>query len=173
VYVEKGMRNIVALLLGLVSLVAQPAKPDNRWAPLSFLIGDWTGEGGGGPGLGAGGFSFRTDQGGTVLIRKNRADYPVTKNQPAHSHTDLMIVYQEPGESKLQAIYFDSEDHVIHYTVEPSADGGSVQFLSRNHRLTYSKAGSDTVAIRFEIAPADRPEAFKTYIDAKARRTKR
>src|SRR5215831_12501867 len=120
------------LLLAVMgcALQAQTATANNRWAPLTFLIGEWTGEGGGGPGQGSGGFSFLPDQNGTILIRKNRADYPAAKDRPAFSHTDLMIVYREPEETKLRAIYFDTEDHVIHYTVEAPADGNSVQFVS-------------------------------------------
>ncbi len=144
-----------------------------RWAPLEFLMGEWTGEGGGGPGQGKGGFSFLPDQNGAILVRKNRADYPAVKERPAYSHTDLMMIYKEPNETELRAIYFDTEDHVIHYTVQPSADGNSVQFLSDSFRLTYRKTGADTVAIRFEIAPPDRPGAFATYIDATAHREKK
>ena len=162
------------LLLAVSTIFAQsPSKRDDRWSPLTFLIGEWTGEGGGGPGQGSGGFSFLPDQNGTVLIRRNRADYPTAKDRPAFSHTDLMVVYREPGETKLRAIYFDTEDHVIHYTVEASADGNSVQFVSDNYRLTYRKSGPDTVAIKFEIAPAGKPGAFATYIEATARRSQK
>jgi hypothetical protein len=38
------------------------------------------------------------------------------------------------------------------------------------YRLTYTKAGPDLLAIRFEIAPPGKPDAFKTYLEAKARR---
>jgi hypothetical protein len=152
-------------------MFAQPSpKLDDRWAPLAFLIGEWTGEGGGGPGQGSGGFSFLPDQDGKILIRKNRADYPATNDRPAFSHTDLMIVYNEQGETKLRAIYFDTEDHVIHYTVEPSTDRKSVQFVSENFRLTYRKTGPDAVGIKFEIAPPGKPGAFATYIEASAHR---
>lgn len=164
------MRIAGFLLLAAPFLFAQQTAPETSWAPLSFLIGEWTGDGGGGPGEGSGSFSFLPDQDGKILIRKNRADYPASKDKPAYSHTDLMIIYKEDRESPLRAIYFDSEDHVIHYTVQPSPDGSSVQFLSSNYRLTYSKAGPRTLAIRFEIAPPDHPRAFKTYIQAKARR---
>jgi hypothetical protein len=162
------------LLNGLV--FAQPAKPDDRWAPLRFLIGEWIGEGTGQPGQSAGGFSFLPDLDKNILVRKNRADYPATKDRAAFSHTDLMLVYREPGAIKLRAIYFDTEDHVIHYTVEPSSDGNAVQFLSDaspsnpRYRLTYTKTGADTVAIKFEVAVPGKPDSFSTYIAAAARR---
>jgi hypothetical protein len=167
------MRGLILPLA--VSLVfAQPSpKLDQRWAPIAFLIGEWTGEGGGGPGQGSGGFSFLPDQGGKILIRKNRADYPASKDQPAFSHTDLMIVYNEPGETKLRAIYFDMEDHVIHYRVEPSTDGNSVVFVSDNFRLAYRKTGPDRLALKFEIAPPGKPGAYAPYIEATARRKAR
>lgn len=172
------MRALLLLALLLVPVFGQTAKPDYAWAPLGFLIGEWTGEGSGAPGQGSGGFSFLPDLDKKILVRKNRADYPATKDRPAFSHTDLMIVYREPGAIKLRAIYFDTEDHVIHYTVEPSSDGAAVQFLSDaspanpRYRLTYSKTGADTVAIKFEIAVAGKPDSFSTYIDATARRAK-
>jgi len=166
------MRPVGVLLLCVVSVLAQPAKQDPQWAPLAFLIGDWTGEGGGGPGQGTGEFSFHPDLGGAILIRKNVSHYPATQDKPAYSHTDLMIV-----DSTLRAIYFDDEGHTIQYAVEPSADGNSVQFLSdaqasqRRYRLTYRKTGDDRLAIRFEIAPPRKE--FATYIEATARRKPR
>jgi len=164
---------LLALLGGL--LCAQSS--GDRWAPVSFLIGEWTGEGGGGPGQGSGGFSFLPDQGDTVLVRKNRADYPATKDKPAFTHTDLMIVYREAGESTLRAIYFDSEDHVIHYTVEPSDSGvrfvGEISAKNPRYRLTYRKTGNDSIAILFEMAPPGKPDAYTKYIEATARRVQR
>ena len=164
------MRLLLALLAVSIAFAQPASKLDDRWAPLAFLIGEWTGGGGGGPGEGTGGFSFLPDQDGRILIRKNYADYPATKDRPAFSHTDLMIVYKDPGETKLRAIYFDMEDHVIHYAIKASADGNSVQFVNENYRLTYRKAGADNIAIKFEIAPPDKPGAYTTYIDATAHR---
>ena len=171
------MRAVGLLLLGVASLLAQQSKGDSRWAPLSFLMGEWIGEGGGTPGQGEGGFSFRPDQDGRILIRKNYANYPSTKDQPAHSHTDLMIIYQDPPETKLRALYFDNEGHTIHYTVEPAANGNRVRFVSDGstsqprYRFTYLKTGDDRVGIRFEIAPPGKE--FSTYVEATARRKAR
>jgi hypothetical protein len=166
----------VLLLSLFVPAFGQPAKSDNSWAPLSFLLGEWIGEGTGQPGQGSGGFSFLPDLEKNVLVRKNRADYPATKERAAFSHTDLMVVYREPGAVKLRAIYFDSEGHVIHYTVDPSADGNAVQFLSDpsnsnpRYRLTYTKTGADTVGIQFDVAVPTKPDSFTTYIQATVRR---
>ena len=171
------MRAVGLLLFGVASLLAQHSKTDARWAPLGFLIGEWVGEGTGEPGQGEGGFSFLPDQDGRILIRKNYANYPSTKDKAAYSHTDLTIIYQESGESKLRAIYFDNEGHTIHYGVVPAADGNSIQFLSAastsepRYRLTYSKTAPDRVGLRFEIAPPGKE--FSTYIEAKARRKRR
>jgi hypothetical protein len=164
---------LLVFLLPL-ALSAQPAKVDPRWTPLEFLIGNWVGEGGGGPGQGSGGFSFLPDQNGAVLIRRNFANYPATKDKPAISHTDLMIVYRDSGATQPRAIYFDDEEHTIHYAVEPSSDGNSVQFVSDavpsqpRYRLTYRKTGPDRVSIQFEIASDG--QKFSTYINASARR---
>jgi hypothetical protein len=157
----------------LLSLVALPGqKPADVWAPIEFLLGDWVGEGGGGPGQGSGEFSFRKDLDGKVTIRKNYAEYPATKDRPALRHDDLMIVY--PSSGSLRAIYFDNDGHVINYSLQGAAD--SVVFLSdvapasQRFRLTYERVSADAVSLKFEIAPPGKPDAFATYIQARVRR---
>ena len=146
------------------------------WAPFGFLLGEWIGEGGGGPGQGAGGFSFTIDLQEKILVRKNHAEYPATKDRPAYSHTDLMIIYPQPGSDRLRGMYFDNEGHVIDYAVEPSEDRNTVQFRSEasstspGFRLTYKKTGANALTLKFEIAPPGKPDAFSAYIEATARR---
>jgi len=160
----------------LMSFPAQQPEPGAGWQAWNFLLGRWVGEGSGEPGQGSGSFSFRADLQGRILVRKNRADYPATKDRPAFSHEDLMVIYHQGGGSPARAIYFDNEGHVIHYAASFSEDGTSWVFLSDpapsapRYRLTYTKGKDGVLGIKFEIAPPDKPDAFSTYIEARARR---
>lgn len=166
----------VALVLCTARIaVAQTNAPN--WTPFSWLVGDWIGEGAAADrGQGSGGFSFTLDLQKNILVRKNWADYPATNDHAAFRHDDLMITYQESAKDPVQAVFFDSERHVIHYVASVSADGNTIQFTSEaqtsspRYRLTYMKTGDKTLTLKFEIAPAGKPDAFATYIEAKASR---
>ena len=161
------------LLLALFS-----ASPVQRgpWDPVQFLVGDWVGEGTGTPGQGSGAFSFTWDLDRKVMVRTSSADYPATKDRPALSHRDLMIMYENPATRKLEAIYFDNEGHVINYAVELSREPGLVQLTSPaapsspRYRLTFKNTGSDSLSLRFEIAPPGKPDAFTTYVEGSVHR---
>jgi hypothetical protein len=152
-----------------------PASPPawDRWA---FVLGEWVGEGGGSPGQGTGRFSFSYDLERRILVRKNHNEYPASAGRPASVHDDLLIVYPEGGTTR--AVYFDNEDHVIHYTVEPSKDPKSLALVSdkvagaTRFRLVYVATAGGGLVIRFEIAPPDKPDAFATYLEGTARRVK-
>jgi hypothetical protein len=169
-------RTALWILTGALAFGQQAASPPGPWAPFSFLLGEWIGEGGGGPGQGSGSFSFTVDLQEKILVRKNRAEYPATKERPAYSHSDLMIIYPQPGGNRLRGMYFDNEGHVIDYAIEPSEDRNAVQFRSEasasspGFRLTYKKTGAETLALTFEIAPPGKPNGFAPYIEATARR---
>ncbi len=161
------MIRFVILILLALPLAAQYA---SKWKPFEFLIGDWIGEGGGGSGDGAGGFSLHYDLNKNVLVRKNVAEHPAQNGQPAMRHEDLMIVYIE--EKRPRAIYFDTEGHIIRYAV--MASNNSLVFESEpgepgpRYRLTYTPAG-DRVKGKFEIrAPGE--AQYKTYLDFSVRR---
>ncbi|PYT07581.1 MAG: hypothetical protein DMF60_06790 [Acidobacteria bacterium] len=155
---------------------AQQSKETANWDAFHFLLGDWVGEGADAPGEAAGGFSFSFDLEGKVLVRRNRADYPATKNRPAFSHTDLMVIYHEPDGQTVRAIYFDNEGHVIHYGVSMAQDQTALTFLSDpspsapRFRFTYNKAKNDRMTFRFDIAPPGKPEAFSKYLEGSLRR---
>ena len=177
------MNRIVRILFLLAVATLVPAdvtssspETTSSWAAFEYLLGDWVGEGGGQPGQGAGEFSFHPDLQNHILVRKNYAAYPPTKDRPGFRHDDLMVVYRESNNAPPKAIYFDSEGHVIHYSVTASADSKTIQFVSEvlpsspRYRLTYARTGSDSLTLKFEIAPPGTPDSFSTYIEAKAKR---
>lgn len=90
---------VILVCISTGPLSAQQPPPPINWNAFKFLIGEWVGEGTGAPGEGTGGFSFSYDLQNTVLVRKNFANYPATKDRPAFTHDDLMIVYQEAGKT--------------------------------------------------------------------------
>jgi hypothetical protein len=134
--------------LWLLLAIATCLRAQDPWKPLQFLIGQWDADGGA--------CSFDFDLERKVLIRKNYAG----------PHHDLTVIYADPSSKGLKAIYFDNEDHVIQYTVEPGPD--SVRLLNESYRLTYRKAGEGKVTLDFDIAPPGKP--FANYIHAVLKR---
>ncbi len=139
---------IAILFVG--SLIAQD------WGPAQFLVGNWAGEGGGQAGQGTGAFSFSPELQGKILVRKSFAEYPAANGRPASRHDDLLVLYRDPATRELRATYFDSEEHVIQYTVKSA--GGTAVFVSEGapsgprYRMSYTSTGKDTLKFKFEIA---------------------
>lgn len=162
------------LLLAIV-LACPFASASEDWGAMQYLIGTWTAEGTGAPGQATGSFSFEPDVQGRVLVRKSRAAYPATKDRPAVTHDDLMVVYREldeHAEGALRAIYFDSEQHVIRYDV--SMFGDRIVFTSEpgssrtQYRFTYERERPDALHMKFEVAVPGK--AFTTYVEGTAKR---
>ena len=152
---------------------AEPA--DDPWTGFRFLLGDWKGAGSGAPGQSEGEFSFRLDLDGKILVRKNVTKFPVVADQPAVVHEDLMIVYPGKKGTPAHAIYFDSEGHVIEYTVS-SVSADQLVFMSEpspaspRFRLAYKQSDKAELTIKFEIATPAKPETFRVYLEGSARR---
>jgi hypothetical protein len=171
---KSGLRFILLLLLPM--LAAGQGAPQDPWGGWKFLLGEWVaGDSSGVPGSASGGgFTLEPELGGNVLVRKNHAEYPATKDHPAFAHDDLMIIYREGGATK--ALYDDSEGHVIHYDAAVAPDGKQIQLVSEpsgggpQFRLTYGDMGDGVVKVLFEIAPLDKPGAFAKYVEATVRR---
>ena len=109
------------------------------------------------------------------MTRTNFASYEARDGKPASRHDDLMVIYSERG--ALKGDYFDSEQHVIRYHVEPRGDRHIV-FVSDatpsepRYRLTYTAGADGTLAGQFEIAAPGAPDAFKPYLSWTARKVK-
>src|SRR5450759_2252461 len=116
-------------------------------------------------------FVFRGSPGQDSSAQELRR-VPPANGRPAFRHDDLMIVYRDETTRALRATYFDSERHVIQYTVKP-AEGGVV-FVSEGapssprFRMTYTSTGKDTLNIKFEIAAPGKE--FAPYLEAAAHR---
>jgi hypothetical protein len=160
---------ILGAALGSATAGAEQDAP--VWAP---LIGHWTVEPGQ-PGGGSGWTSFEPALQGRALLRRNHAEYPPAEGRPATVHDDLMVLYLEGG--KVRADYWDNEGHVIRYAVAFAPEARRLVFLSDEtpgaprFRLTYDWSVADQLAVGFEIAPPNAPEAFELYLSGTVRRT--
>jgi hypothetical protein len=143
------MRLIFAALF-TISLHAQTADP---WKQLDFLLGKWAGAASADQtphGAGEGDYSFDPELNRKIIVRRNAAHYT-----SGVTHDDLMIIYLDPPTAPPRAIYFDTEGHVIRYTLSfPGAN--RVVFESDPgqpgppYRLTYWLEGSSLNG-KFEV----------------------
>ncbi|MGE5360701.1 MAG: HD domain-containing protein [Bacteroidales bacterium] len=144
------------------------AQVPKELAPYAFLVGEWTGGGGGVPGQAAGGTRFSRELQGRVILRTNWANVAATATAPASRHDDWMIIYVDDG-GKVRADYWDNEGHVIRYGVTSSAPR-QASFVSDpvpaapRFRLTYQGTANGAVKGSFEVAPPGKPEAFAPYL---------
>ncbi len=178
------MRRLFLLVLVLAMapisppVFAQPQKAEDPWARFQFLLGAWSGTGGGAPGeisMGTTSFSFDLDK--NVIIRKNRVEIaPKAGESKGSVHEDLMIIYRRQGEQTPRAIYFDNEGHVIEYVASFPEKEPSVVFESAGgakmpgFRLVYEMTPADELSIDFLIAPPG--GEFKSYTKGTAAREK-
>ena len=166
------MRIVSAFVVILAASISTCAQPESCNG-FNSLLGDWTGTGAGTPGQGTGGFSFKMDLQGHIMVRRNFAEYPAREGKPASRHHDLMVLYNDPAGGR-HADYWDSEGHVIRYVVSVAADGCTITFESARserapaYKLTYTIHSSDEVAIAFQVAPPGKD--FGAYIEASAKR---
>jgi len=167
---------VAIVLLSSACLPAQQFSAKPNWDSLRFLLGKWVGEGGGDAGQGTGSFLFEPDLQGRVLVRRNHAEYPASKERPAYVHDDLMVLFIDSATGRIRATFYDNEGHVINYGVELSEDGRKVVFLSDpatgvpRYRLIYVRTEPDRLKISFEVASPSKPDEFRKFIEATARK---
>ncbi len=134
---------------------------------LGFLLGQWQAVSK--PGEPVGGFTFTLQLQSRVIVRTNYADYPAANERPAFRHEDLMVIY-EGEDHNLQADYYDSEGHVIHYAGE-ALETHQVSFTSKStisnpgFRLRYHMDDNGHLIGSFEIAPPNQSETFMPYLN--------
>ena len=146
-----------------------------EWEAWKFLLGEWEGGSEDDPGQGRGRFSFSFELDENVLVRRNRTVFAPTTQRGGYTHDDLLIIYTEFNRAK-RAIYFDNEQHVIHYEANLSPDHNTITLTSDpvpsvpQFRFTYINTGPDTLEARFEMTPPGAPGAFFVYLEGTSRR---
>ncbi len=147
------------------------------WEAYEYLLGEWEGGHEGDPGQGHGRFSFSFDLDENIFVRRSRTVFPDTPERPGYTHDDLLIIYAEEN-GEMRGIYFDNEQHVIHYAASVSVDKKTITLESKplpaapQFRFTYIRTGKNTLDARFEMAPVGKPGAFFTYIEGSSQRLK-
>jgi hypothetical protein len=147
-----------------------------KFADLQFLVGRWQGKGNGQPGQGGSGdTSFRLEVQGNVMVRRNHADFPASRNRPAISYDDLMVIYASSGAAPMRAMLWDSQSHMVRYDVQV-VKPGTVEFTSDlepqgRFRMTYTQDGPDRLNLQFDTAPHSQPDEFTNYVQAVLVRT--
>jgi hypothetical protein len=151
-----------ALLIFFSALHAQTSDPLQK---LNFLLGEWTGIAGENDtpqGAGQGSFSFAPELKQKIIVRRNSANYA-----SGAQHDDLMVIYADAADSTPRAIYFDTEGHVIRYTLAFPAPNrvvfeSDVAQPGPRFRLTYWMEGG-ALDGRFEIAAPG--SEYKPYLN--------
>jgi hypothetical protein len=162
-----------AFLIAIALASTAQAQSRAKLSTLNFLLGDWDaielprGE--------SGAFNFSLAVQDRIIVRTNYAKYPARDGKPATRHDDLMVIFVE-GDA-LKADYFDSEQHVIHYLVQPRGPR-DVVFVSEakagepRYRLSYTLAANGHLKGTFETASSEAPDDYKPLLAWTARKLK-
>jgi hypothetical protein len=159
---------VLFLLLFSTSLLIAAEPQTKCCAGLEFLLGKWEASGSGQIGNSSGVMTFASDLQGQVIIRRNESQ---SKNG---THNDLMIIYKDSA-GLIHGDFFDSEGHVIPYTVTISENPQGAVFLhpgsnsEPGFRFTDTLKADGSLDLLFEIAMPGSTE-FKTYVKGTAHR---
>ena len=164
-----SMKIILATLALLASLLtfSHEASAADPWAPVQFLVGTWHGDGKAENAIGKGTTTFTWEVGHQVLVRRDRTEFAATAKESASTYEALMVIYQNPSSGQIEANYFDSGKHVIHYKLAATDKPDSAQFVSDApggpvFRLSYVLGASMDLTVTFEIKPPGNEAGFQT-----------
>ena len=166
---------MLALLLFATTVGAQTAADSSAGMPLqevAFLFGEWAARGDTELGAAEGVCSFTPEIGNRIVVRRSWVKYS-SGRAAGTRHEDLLIIYAEDMDSRLRAVFFDGEGHVIHYNVTVPSPNEAV-FESEpsqpgpKYRLTHTVTDK-TLETRFEVAPPGQSK-YQTYVSGSATR---
>jgi hypothetical protein len=165
-------RFLFLITLSILIVLPHHARADvvsSRWSDLGFLIGDWDTE----PTktIKSGTFSLTEDLGGTILVRRNHAEYvPKPGEEQGIVHDDYMVLYNEDG--KHRAMFVDPEGHVIHYSVSTAEHTATFESdpvpNAPRYKLVYNEEKPGHCAVQFYIQPPG--GSYEMYVSGKVKR---
>jgi hypothetical protein len=159
-------------VLGISCLFAQspPSIGADPFRSLNFLEGEWSAATGGASGTPnvVGSYTFRRELGGHVIARHSSNASCKGPTDFDCQHGDLLYVFVEGAGHDLSAIYFDSEGHVIRYSVSTPTPSSAI-FLSDpsvpgpQFRLVY-ELKDNLMAGKFQMHMPGQSE-WKSYLE--------
>ena len=154
---------MVLVVAAATTLAGRPmqAQATDPWAPFEFLIGNWSGQWSGQPGVStSGSVSFSFDLAKTIIVRRTRVTFPAGADENSgFTHEDLLVIYREPGDPRFRAFYVDAEGFVVNYVASGVTSQPSVVFTSDpagrgpQFKLVCEMSKDGVLTMDFLIAP--------------------
>jgi hypothetical protein len=149
----------------------KPSVPEDPWAPLRFMVGEWAGEASGQPGKGTVRRSYRFVLSGRYLHEQNVSTYPPQPaNEKGEVHEHWSFFSYDRARRTLVLRQFHPEGFVNQFVLAPGSAGGPYVFEGEafenvprgwKARETYQVVSPDEFVETFELARADGP--FEIY----------
>lgn len=169
------MRKLAVSFLLLAASAASTQAQDNRsdpWAPLRFLIGEWTGTASGEPGTGTASRRYEFILGGHFIHERNTSTYPPQeKNKPGEGHQHWSIFSYDKNRETIVFRQFHQEGFVVVYALNSSLSTSSKLVFDSEQienfgsswkaRETYEVISDNEYTETFELARPDKP--FEVY----------
>lgn len=151
---------------------SQTSKQDSIWLPLKGFIGNWTGEGGGEPGVGKYERSYQFVLNEKFIEVKNKSTYPPSVKQPkGEVHEDIGYISYDKVRRRFILRQFHAEGYVNQFTLDSlSADGKSLVFVSEaienipagwRAKESYQLLNENEIQETFELAAPNKD--FEVY----------
>lgn len=163
---------VLSLLLLPYTLHGQLSRQDSIWLPVTFLLGEWEGTGGGQPGIGKYERSYRFVLNKKFIEVRNTSVYPPTDTNPeGEVHQDIGYISYDRHRHTFILRQFHIEGFVNEYALDStSADGKRMVFVSEaieniaegwRASETYEIGSDNEFTETFQLAAPDKP--FEQY----------
>lgn len=159
-----------------IAVFGQNSKQDSTWMPLKFFIGEWTGKGGGEPGIGKYERSYQWMFNNRYIEIHNKSSYPPSdNNSKGEIHEDAGFFSYDKARKTFVLRQFHMEGFVNQYRLDSiSKDGKTIVFITESienipagwrAKETYTIINNDEFEEIFELAAPN--GAFELYTRAK------